>query len=149
MFSKNFLIKKKKIISNKDGDIYKFISSNEDKFNSKGEVYFSKLKIKKIKAWKYHLKQTQNLIVPVGSIKLVLIKYSTKNKKILQKKIISLDEKNDYKLVSIMPKIWYGFKNVGKKDALIVNFTNIPHKKKEGINIKIKHCEFKIDWKKI
>ena len=29
-----------------------------------------------------------------------------------------------------MPKIWYGFKNVGKKDALIVNFTNIPHKKR-------------------
>ena len=64
-------------------------------------------------------------------------------------KIISLDEKNDYKLVSIMPKTWYGFKNVGKKDALIVNFTNIPHKKNEGININIDHCEFKIDWKKI
>tara|TARA_B100001939_G_scaffold297000_1_gene271231 strand:+ start:3817 stop:4266 length:450 start_codon:yes stop_codon:yes gene_type:complete len=149
MNKKNFLIKKKKIISNKDGNIYKFISSDEDEFNPKGEVYFSKLKTKKIKAWKYHLKQTQNLIVPVGSVKLILIKYSKKNKKVLQKKIISLNEKNDYKLITIMPRTWYGFKNVGKKDALIVNFTNIPHKKKEGININIDHCEFEIDWKKI
>ena len=69
-----------------------------------GEAYFSKIKYKKVKAWKYHLKMTSNLVVPYGKVKFVF--YSEKSKRF---KVIEIGEKK-YSRLLVPPRVWFGFK---------------------------------------
>ena len=52
----------------------KVLSNLETEYEGFGEVYFSELRPKSIKAWKYHYKMTLNLIVPLGEVKFVFFK---------------------------------------------------------------------------
>ena len=49
-------VKKLKIIKLLNGNVMKVLKKNELKKWSFGEAYFSKIKFKKIKAWKLHKK---------------------------------------------------------------------------------------------
>ena len=57
-----------KEISDKRGSVLHMIRSDADDFEAFGECYFSEILPKKIKAWKKHKLQTQNISVPVGEI---------------------------------------------------------------------------------
>ena len=128
-----------KIIKSKEGNIMHFLRKKEVDKNWKfGEAYFSKVKFKKIKAWKFHKKITLNLAVLVGKVKFVF--YSPyKN----SYKIISIGEKNYSRLV-VPPKIWFGFQGVDKKESIIISLTNFPHSKKEIL--RCKKNEIKFNW---
>ena len=84
-----------KIIKLSTGDIMRALNKNELKNNwNFGEAYFSKVKFKKIKAWKYHKKMTLNLVVPLGKVKFVF--YSKKDKKF---RIIEIGENKYSRLI--------------------------------------------------
>ena len=67
-----------KIIKMSTGNIMRVLKKNELNNRIFGEAYFSKIKSGKVRAWKYHLKMTLNLVVPHGKVKFVF--YSQKNK---------------------------------------------------------------------
>ena len=46
--------------------------------NEFGEVYFSSIKPKSVKAWKLHKKMTLNIVVPVGKVRFALFDDSEK-----------------------------------------------------------------------
>ena len=70
-----------------------------------------------------------NLIVPIGSVKFTFF-----DKKSKKKYNFNLSEKK-YGVLYVPPKIWFAFENLNKKkDSLVVNFSNIIHKKRESIN---------------
>ncbi len=98
------------------------------KWNFK-EAYFSKIKFNKIKAWKFHLKMTLNLVVPIGSVKFVF--YSEKNK---QFRTVKIGEKK-YLRLTVPPKIWFGFKGIGRHESVILNLSNIEHNSKEILRL--------------
>ena len=50
-------------IFNPKGDLYKLIQIKKDNFNKFGECYISEIKFGKVKAWKQHQSQTQNIVV--------------------------------------------------------------------------------------
>ena len=89
------------------------------------EAYFSKVKFGKIKAWKFHLKMTLNLVVPSGKVKFVF--YSEKEERF---RVIIIGEKR-YSRLTVPPKIWVGFKGISKPESIILNITNVKHNKKE------------------
>lgn len=128
--------KKIKIIENKNGNILKFIDKNNKYFSGFGELYFSWIKKNSIKAWKKNKNITSVFIVPMGKVKFVLLengKFKTYN----------IGE-NNYKLLRIKPKIWYGFKGIGRDNNLIVSLINKVHNNK---NIERKNLEFfKYNW---
>ena len=62
------LINNIKTISNSKGNIHKIIQKGDVNFSKFGELYISELLPNKIKAWKLHLKQTQNITVPIGKV---------------------------------------------------------------------------------
>ena len=89
------------------------------------EAYFSKIKYGKIKAWKFHLKMTLNLVVPKGRVKFVF--YSKEDDNF---KVIELGEKK-YSRLTVPPNIWFGFKGISKNESIILNLANIQHDPKE------------------
>ena len=127
-----------KIIKLPAGNILYALNKNELKNRTFGEVYFSKIKPGKIKAWKYHLKMILNLVVPHGKVKFV---FYSKKEDIF--KIIEIGEKH-YSRLTVPPKLWFGFKGISKYESIILNLTNIAHDPKEILRCKKNKINF--DW---
>ena len=68
MTVKSVRVLKNKNIYNKKGSIIKFINNREKNFKRFGEIYFSEIKLKKIKGWNYHKKYTCIITVPYGLV---------------------------------------------------------------------------------
>ena len=122
-FIKNVIIINQKKIIHPLGNIIKIISKNDRAYEGFSEAYFSEIKKNAIKAWKYHKKMSLNLFVTQGKVKFVFFDGKNSFYK------IKLSE-YDCKQVFVKPKVWFGFKGLGKKNK-ILNFSNIVHKKSE------------------
>ena len=119
----------KKIISNPKGNIMHYIKKNDENYIKFGEVYFTWVNKNNFKGWKFHKKMHMNLTVPVGNIKFTFF-----DEKLKKKYIFNLSEKK-FGTLYVPPKIWFSFTNMNKKkDSLVVNFSNIIHKRNESIN---------------
>tara|TARA_B100001146_G_C16013590_1_gene361966 strand:+ start:89 stop:538 length:450 start_codon:yes stop_codon:yes gene_type:complete len=135
-----------KEIFDERGSILKMLRYDESIFKGFGECYFSEINPGKIKAWKKHSLQTQNICVPIGKIKLVLFD-SRKNSKTFKKlEIIELGRPNFYFRILIPPGICYGFSCISKSKSLIVNCTDIPHDSTESEIISITEKSIPFNW---
>jgi dTDP-4-dehydrorhamnose 3,5-epimerase-like enzyme len=128
---------KLKTLKNKNGDVFRGYRSNEKESKNFGEVYFSRIKYKKIKAWKYHKKMRMALCVPYGKVKFVFCNLKTN-----KFRNIVIGEKN-YKKIIVPKKIWFGFIGKSKKESLIVNMASIVHKADESLKMKLKKIKYK------
>ena len=127
-----------KIIKSPLGNVMHGLKRNEIKSWRFGEAYFSKIKFGKIKSWKYHLKMTLNLFVPYGKVKFVF--YSQRDHTF---RVIEIGEKK-YLRLTVPPRVWFGFKGIGKPESIIMSLTNIPHSSKEVL--KRKKNFIKYNW---
>ena len=116
------------------GNIIKFLNYKSDTYDKFGEIYFSKIKKKSIKAWKMHKKNICNILVISGCVKFVFIN----NNEFYN---VVLNEKTP-KLLSIPPKHIFGFQGIGKKN-IICNLINNSHSDKEVQIFPIKHFKYK------
>ena len=124
------------------GNLMKFIDKKNKNFKKFGEVYFSLIKSKSVKAWKMHKKMTLNIAVPIGNVRFVILENN--NNEILKISEIKIGQ-NNYKLLTIPPNTWYGFQGISKNTSLIVNLTNILHDENELVRKKISFFNF--DWR--
>ena len=139
------LIKPLSVFSDGRGKVMQMLRSDAPFFKHFGEVYFSIVNPGIVKGWKRHLKMTQHFAVPVGNIKLVFYdnrENSSTNGEIQE---IFIGTKN-YQLVRIPPLVWYSFKAMGSKFALITNCTDLPHDPNEVINIDSFDKRIPYDW---
>lgn len=115
-----------KVINDKEGTVLHMLRCDDPVFSKFGEIYFSKILPGAVKAWRLHKEMTLNLAVPVGKAKLVLYdnRIGSKTKGVVEE--IVLSEEN-YKLITVPPLIWFGFKAVGKEIAFLANCATIPH----------------------
>ena len=97
-----------KTIKLDDGDVLHASKKTDIGFEEFGEFYFSKIKYKKIKAWKMHTKITLNLVVPFGNVE-----FAIRNDE-GDFQTITIGE-NNYKRLTIPPGIWHGFKGLNKE----------------------------------
>lgn len=124
-----------KIISNELGSVLHMIRNDSTGYLKFGECYFSEVYPYKVKAWKKHSIQTQNITVPVGKIKLVI--FDDRNDSTTKGRIqeIVIGRPDNYKRVTIPPGLWYGFASIGDKEALLVNCADLPHDPNESISV--------------
>lgn len=127
-----------KIPNYKLGGLYKFISVDDREFNKFGEVYFSFVKKNKIKCWKKHNKMKMNVVVPMGSVKFVFKLNDLNN---FYEVTIG---KNNYKLLTINPGIWFGFKGLSENN-MVVNLSDIKHSKTEVSILKKNQINY-LNW---
>lgn len=97
-----------------------------------GEIYFSEVLPCAVKAWKRHTRQTQLFAVPVGLLRIVL--YDDRTDSPTRGTLVErrLGRPDDYGLLRIPPRIWYGFTALGASPALICNCADLPHDPAEG-----------------
>ena len=134
-------------IRNPNGSVLKMLNNDSNGFIKFGECYFSEVFSGSIKGWKIHSKQTQNLTVPIGQLKMVLIdlrKTSDTHKNILE---ILIGRPNNFFRLTIPPGIAYGFECISKKTALIVNCTDIEYDALENQTIPLNDISIPYSWK--
>ena len=138
---------KKKVISDDRGKILHMLRCDDKNFVKFGEIYFSYVFPKKIKAWHLHKKMTLNYVAVFGNIKIVLYddRKGSKTKGKVQEIFIS---NQNHRLVVIPPLIWNGFVSANEKTAVLANCSDIPHNKSEIIRLDYSDPKFPYDWQK-
>ena len=124
-------------IYNKNGDVMHFLKSTDQGFKKFGEVYFSWINYRCIKAWKKHNKMTLNLVVPIGNVMFVF--HLPGHSEYREVKIGSLN----YKRIIVPPGIWFGFKGLDKSKNLVSNFADIVHDPNESLNVSKDYFSYK------
>lgn len=114
------------IIPDERGMILKMLRNDDPVFKEFGEIYFSVIYPGVVKGWHIHKKMTLNYAVVSGSIKLVLYDNREDSPTKGEVQEIFLGREN-YKLVTIPPMVWNGFKGVGTESAIVANCATLPH----------------------
>ena len=134
-------------IADNRGSVLHMMRRDSELFTQFGEVYFSEILSGKVKAWKRHKQQTQNLTVPVNNIRLVI--YDNRPSSSTHGKIeeYELGRPDHYCLVHIPPMLWYGFQALGGETALIVNCADQPHDPNDTESLSSDSNEIPYQWK--
>ena len=136
---------KKKVITDDRGKILHMLRNDDSNFKKVGEIYFSYVFPKKIKAWHLHNRMTLNYVAAYGKIKLVL--FDDRKESPTKGKIQEIFLSNDnHILVSIPPMIWNGFKSADDNLAILANCSDIPHEKSEIIRIDYNNPKIPYTW---
>ena len=104
------------------GDVMHALKSSDDGYNGFGEVYFSWVAHRAVKAWKCHQKMTLNLVVPLGQISFVF--HTNYQEKQFRTENIGEDR---YARLTVPPGIWFGFQGEATGKSLLMNVANIEH----------------------
>ena len=89
---------------------------------------------------------TLNYVVLKGNIKFVLYdgREDSPTFKEIQEVIIG---ENQYVMVTVPPFVWNGFKGIGLEEAIVINFTDIPHSAEEIVRMDPHHNDLiSYDW---
>ena len=138
MLKDKIKISSPKKIKNTKGAIFKVFKEKNFNFSQIKEVYFSWIKKKNIKAWKFHKKMTLNIVVPYGRVKFV---FYDEKKSFFHEIIIG---ENGYKKITVKPKVWFGFKGLHSPRSLILNCASLRYSKKEILRKKVNAIKY--DW---
>ena len=139
-------ITKLSIFSDSRGAVLHMITADSPTFKKFGEVYFSEILPNTVKAWKKHKIQTQNFVVPIGMIKLVI--YDDREESLTKGniQIINLGRPDNYVRVTVPSNLWYGFCTIGDSKALLVNCADYPHDKFESILVDLNSQLIPFKW---
>ena len=118
---------------NPKGDVIKLFNLFDKNIKFRGEAYISKIKKKKIKAWKQHKKANLNLFIIDGKVKFVTINNNNF-------KIDILDTTKHNRIFIPKGTIWIS--EYCKKDSIILSISDIVYDKNENIPYKINDFEF-------
>ena len=127
------------------GSILTMLRSDSKVFEPFGEIYFSTIFNKAIKAWHLHQKAILNYACIKGKVKLVLYddRERSKTYKNHQELILSPD---DYFMVTIPPLIWNGFQGIDINESIIANCMSFPHDEKEMVRKNPTDKYFAYNW---
>ncbi|SHN60968.1 dTDP-4-dehydrorhamnose 3,5-epimerase family protein [Desulfovibrio litoralis] len=139
-------IKPLKIIETVGGPVLHMLRNDGELFTSFGEVYFSELEPKAIKAWKKHKLQTQNICVPFGKVLFVIYDNREASKSFGRLMKVVLGRPENYSLLQIPPGLWYGFTALDDKGALVANCADIPHLPEESERIDANSTLIPYQW---
>lgn len=140
------IIQNLKIISDNRGSVLHMLRNDSSLFNVFGEIYFSEINPKTIKAWKFHKSLTQNIAVLMGKVRLVLYDNRPSSKTLGKIVEHEIGRDNNYCLVQIPPMLWYGFQSLDNQKALIANCTDQPHNPLESESIPIDSDKIPFQW---
>lgn len=120
------IITHKKIICDDRGRIMHVMKSQDPIFTQFGEVYISTVYPGIVKGWHLHDKMILNYVVVKGMIKFALYDARKDSATFGITQEVCLGEHN-YVQVTVPPGVWNGFMGLGTEEAIVVNFTDIPH----------------------
>jgi len=113
-------IKKLKVIPDERGRLMEMLRSDDDLFIKFGQVYLTTAYPGVVKGWHYHKKQTDNMTVVKGMMKIVL--YDNREGSSTRGEIneFFMGMHNPL-LLKIPPLLLHGFKCISDEEAMVVN----------------------------
>ncbi len=132
-------------IDDNRGSILPMLRSDSKVFQSFGEIYFSTIFNKAIKAWHLQKKATLNYACIKGKIKLVLFD-DRKNSISFGKYDQFILAPEDFFLITIPPLIWSGFIGLDESESIVANCISIPHNEVEITRKRYDDEYFKYIW---
>ncbi len=105
-----------------------------------GEVYFSWIESKAIKAWKCHKRMTLNLVVPLGEVRFVFHLAEQKDDFRVEK----IGEER-YVRLTVPPGIWFGFQGNAYVRSLLMNVADLEHDQDEVLKKAVSKINY--DWR--
>ncbi len=113
-------VKRLKVIPDERGRLMEILRNDDDLFQQFGQVYMTTAYPGVVKGWHYHKKQSDNMTVVKGMMKIVL--YDGR------KDSVTHGEVNEFFagdhnpiLVHIPPYVYHGFKCISPEEAIVVN----------------------------
>jgi dTDP-4-dehydrorhamnose 3,5-epimerase len=103
------------------------------------EIYFSEVRSKTIKAWKFHSNQTQNMSVAFGKIRIVCVK---KNFDETVFEVFELNSEELHGVLTIPAGIHYALINVSEVPTILLNATDLPYNSEENLPLPLEYPEF-------
>jgi dTDP-4-dehydrorhamnose 3,5-epimerase len=139
------LISPLKQILDERGKIMHMLRSDDEHFEKFGEIYFSFVYPGVVKAWHLHKKMKLNYAVPYGKIKLVLYddRKDSPSRGELMELFIGVE---NYKLVTVPPMVWNGFKGLGNEISIVANCATLPHDPEEIVRVDPSKNDIPYDW---
>jgi dTDP-4-dehydrorhamnose 3,5-epimerase len=115
-------------IADERGAVYHMLRSTDTHFVDFGEIYFSSVYPRVVKAWKRHRRLTANYACIAGEIRLVL--YDDRDaspSKGNVAEIVLAPTPEQYVLVVVPPHVWHGFQGLGAPLSILANCATEPH----------------------
>ena len=141
------IIQDLKVIPDERGSVLHMLRSDSSLYKNFGEIYFSEINPKTIKAWKLHKNLTQNIAVIMGKVRLVVYDNRPSSKTLGEVVEYETGRHNNYCLIQIPPMLWYGFQSLDNQKALIANCTDQPHDPLESQSIPIDSDKIPFQWR--
>ena len=113
-------VKNLKVMPDERGRVMEILRRDDSFFSGFGQVYLTTAYPGVVKGWHYHKKQTDNMTVVKGMMKIVL--YDSRNSSSTKGEINEFfaGEHNPI-LIQIPPLVYHGFKCIGPEEALVIN----------------------------
>jgi len=113
-------IKKLKVIPDERGRLMEMLRSDDELFITFGQVYLTTAYPGVVKGWHYHKKQTDNMVVVKGMMKVVLYdgREGSSTKGEVNEFFMGI---HNAILLQIPPFVFHGFKCIGEEEAMVVN----------------------------
>jgi len=117
---KGVKVKRLKVIPDERGSLMEILRSDDKFFTKFGQVYLTTAYPGVVKGWHYHKKQTDNMTVVKGMMKIVL--YDSRKDSTTKGQIneFFVGEHNPI-LIKIPPFVCHGFKCISSEEALVIN----------------------------
>jgi dTDP-4-dehydrorhamnose 3,5-epimerase len=113
-------VKRLKVISDERGRLMEILRADDELFQEFGQVYLTTAYPGVVKGWHYHKRQSDNMAVIQGMMKIVLYDDREGSK--------TRGEVNEFFagihnpiLIHIPPLVFHGFKCVSREEAIVVN----------------------------
>lgn len=113
-------IKKLRVIPDERGRLMEILRNDDEMFSRFGQVYMTTAYPGVVKGWHYHKKQSDNMAVVKGMMKIVL--YDSRDGSPTRGEVNEFfaGEHNPI-LVHIPPYVYHGFKCISSGEAIVVN----------------------------
>lgn len=89
---------------------------------------------------------TQNIVVPQGLIKLVIVDPREHSRTCGQVQTVILGRPSHYCRITIPPGVWYAFQAVSSTDAILANCADMPHDPSESESAALDALEVNCAW---
>ncbi len=112
--------KRLRVIPDERGRLMEMLRADDDLFIRFGQVYLTTAYPGVVKGWHYHKKQTDNMVVVKGMMKIVLYDARKDSQTHGEINEFFMGEHNPL-LLQIPPLVFHGFKCISLEEALVIN----------------------------
>jgi dTDP-4-dehydrorhamnose 3,5-epimerase len=141
------MVKKLKVIPDERGRLMEILRSDDEVFEKFGQVYMTTAYPGVVKGWHYHKKQSDNMTVVKGMMKIVLYDGRKGSATFGEIGEFFAGEHNPI-LLHIPPYVHHGFKCISREEAVVINAPTEVYDYKEPDEFRVHPHENDIpyDW---